>query len=115
MNLKTTRTTEETVVQFPCMTCGYDGQLKLWQDRRYDTATVTCPKCDRSERGNCSWNEDYAGCIAKIWNPYNDRQNFINNCQEALNDLLTTKKRLTRKLAALKKGLFLKDIGGDTQ
>lgn len=110
MNLKTTRTIEHEIVQYPCMRCGFDGQLKLWQDCKYDTATVTCPTCNKSERGSCPWDEDYTDCIEKIWNPHNDRQKYIDACQEELNKLPETKKKLVNKLKALNAGKFLNNL-----
>jgi len=108
MKLTTSKTVKVEVEQYPCMHCGYDGELKIYQDRKYDTATLTCPKCDRSDRGSCSWNEDYAGCVEKIWNPYNDRKKFIEEAEEALADIPERTKRLLSKLDKLKNGLFFK-------
>ena len=110
MLLKTSRTVEVEIEQFPCMNCGYDGELKIYQDRKYDTATLTCPQCDRSDRGSCSWNEDYAGCVEAIWNPHNDRQKFINKVEEELAGIPERQKKLMEKLKALKGGKFFKDL-----
>lgn len=108
LKLSTVVTTE--FEQAPCIKCGYDGKIELWQDRHYDTATVTCPKCKASDRDSISWNAGYEECVAKIWNPMNDRAAHIQRCQEAIDDLPRQKNNLTFKLKALKKGLFYNDF-----
>lgn len=110
MILKTTQTINIKIVQHPCIRCGFDDQLDMWQDRKYDTATITCPQCKYTARGSCSWSEDYATCVDKIWNPHNNRQKFIDSCQEELNKLPETKKNLENKLKGLKSGLFLNEL-----
>lgn len=111
MKLKMTKAIEVHIEQFPCMNCGYDGDLKFYHDTKYCTATITCPKCDRSERGTCDWNLDFPECVEKVWNPANDRKAYIESTEAALANLPALKKHLIAKLKALQSGAFLKNIG----
>lgn len=95
--------------QFPCIKCGYDGQLDCWQDRHYDTATLTCPQCKADYRGSISWSKDYPECVLKIWNPENDRNLHIENIQKQIDNLPSVKSKLQQTLSNLKKGKFFKE------
>ena len=74
-------------------------------------ATFTCPKRKQHTRGGTSsWRATYEECIIKIWNPPNDRNVHIQNCQNALDDLPNVKIRLEEKIKNLKKGLFFNEF-----
>lgn len=63
---------EVEVEALPCLKCG-GTELDFWQDRKYDTGTVTCKKCKQEYRGSCSWlDESPYDLIVKFWNPAND-------------------------------------------
>lgn len=111
--LKTVIETE--IHQAPCIQCSYDGKLEIWQDKHYDTATLTCPKCQFKARGSISWNSGYEECVNKIWNPANDRTVHIQQCQDAIDDLPKQKSKLIKKLDMLKRGLFYNEFPNDAR
>ena len=68
-----TKTTvvETKVIALPCIKCNAED-LDFWQDRHYDSVTITCKGCKASYRGGLSWlNGEIAEAVEKVWNPPN--------------------------------------------
>ena len=110
MKFMVNKTVKEEFEQFPCIHCGFDGMLELWQDRKYDTATLSCSQCNKQIRGNISWDADYVACVEKIWNPYNNRQKRIHEAEDELAQIPIKQKKLQQKIEMLNNGFFLKDM-----
>lgn len=98
------------LIQYPCLRCGYDGDLGFYHDKHYDQATYTCNNCQHKVRGNLSWvSGTYEQGIEKIWNPDNDPRKELANQEEFLQSLPELKQKALDRINYLKS--LLKKIG----